>query len=209
MTAWKTNKELCECPRNKEKKKEMDYYTTYVDNFLKGDELRDWESFNRCKELWDFLHEKYTFRKKRLKVLDCGTKDGQFTEWLNKKGHDCLGIEIDDRYVKYAQLKNRNVIKGDICNIESKSKNYDLTFAHHVMGLTPDYGKSIQEMVRVTKSGGIIIFCNQIPGNPKKHFQLIQTPKEVEKMLEKCYNHKIIYFDFWRKDEHVGILRRS
>lgn len=51
-------------------------------------------------------------------VLDTGTKDGQFPQWLEDIGYSAMGIEIDDRYVEYAQSKERPVIEGDICNIE-------------------------------------------------------------------------------------------
>ena len=209
MQKWKEDPKLYNCKRDSDNKKKIDYYGVYIKEFLSADPVRDWESFTRCQELWEFLLEHREFRKPVLKVLDIGTKDGQFTQWLCEQGHDCTGIEIDPNYVEYAQSKGRNVEEGDVCNLKSKALTYDIVFAHHVLGLCPDYQKAIQEMVRVTKQNGIIIFLNQIPGNPKKHFSLVQSPEEVEKMLNTCSRHDVVYFDFWRNDEHVTILKRK
>ena len=205
---WKSDPNLYDCKRDKSNKKNINYYNIYIKEFLSTDPVRDWESIDRCIELWEWTKNFINIDKK-MSVLDCGTKDGQFTAWLEKQGYDSIGIEIDDQYVKYAQSKNRNVIKGDICNIKYKAKTFNVTFAHHVMGLVPDYQKSIKEMIRVTKQNGIIIFCNQIPGNPRKHYCLVKSVDELSNMINECQKHKKIFFDYWRKDEHVSILKRA
>lgn len=208
MQKWKTDKKLYDCKRDENNTKVLDY-ETYVKEFLSSDPLRDWESFERCKELWYFLLEKREFRKKSLKILDCGTKDGQFVQWLNEQGHETTGIEIDEQYVKYAQGKDRNVIHGDICNINFPFGSFDVVFAHHVMGLCPNYQKAIEEMIRVVKLNGVVIFLNQIPGNPRKHYSLVNSPEELNEMLNNCKKHTVIFNDFWRTDEHVTILKRG
>lgn len=63
-------------------------------------------------------------------------------------------------------------------------------------------------MLRVVKKGGIVIFLSQIPGNPRKHYSLVNSVKELNQMLDNCNAHKLIYNDFWWKDEHVTIMRK-
>lgn len=87
-----------------------------------------------------------------------------------------------------------------------------------MQGLCPDYSKSYFEMIRSTKPGGYIVTCNQVPGNPKKHFSLVNSPKVIESMIEqvsRIYPVETIYFDYWqrgtgqREDELVIILKRK
>lgn len=209
MQRWKQDKSLYDCDRDENNKKKLDYYDTYIKEFLSADPVRDWESIDRCIKLWKFLHNKYEFRKKKFKVLDCGTKDGQFTQWLNNQGHECVGIEIDQQYVDFAKSKNRNVIYGDICNINYKWGTFDVVFAHHVLGLCPDIKKAISEMLRVTKNGGIVIFLIQIPGNPRKHYSLLNSVQELNDIINSCARHEKIYNDFWWRDEHVTIIKKG
>ena len=212
MQKWKTDPNLKDCPRDKNNCKKLDYYKTYVNEFLSSDPVRDWESIDRCIELWEFFELKAN-PDLNLRILDCGTKDGQFTEYLNEQHHDAIGIEIDPNYIEYAQSKNRPVEKGDICNIHFDDNTFDVVYAHHVMGLCPDYKKAIQEMIRV--SIDYVVFLNQVPGNPNKHFSLVRSHLEIERMLKECPDHDIIYFDYWRKgqkameDELVVILRKD
>lgn len=220
MQKWKKDPTLYNCPRNNQGKKQIDYYQTYVNNFLKEDPVKDWESIDRCVKLFNFFIKKadiqiqddmlFNDQEKLFTVLDCGTKDGQFVNWLNQLNLDAFGIEIDDRYVEYAQNKRRNVCKGDICDIRFSDNFFDIVFAHHVQGLCPDYKKSYQEMLRVAHPHGFIITCNQIPGNPKKHYSLINSPAQVKEILQDCPDHKIIYFNYWQKeDEFVVILQKE
>lgn len=201
---WKSDPTLHSCDRIDEdlqSKKVLDYYDTYINEFLEKDPLRDWESIERCISLWSFMLDKLekniiNVKNENWSVLDVGTKDGQFPEWLNTQGIDCLGIEISDNYVNYAQKKNRNVKYGDVCNLSSKWENkFDVVFSHHLLGLVPDYWVGLCEMYKVTKPGGYMITLNQVPGNRKKHFSYIDSPDIFGKftMINKC---NIIYNDY-------------
>jgi len=206
MQRWKLDPTLRNCPRievGDQKKKRMDYENVYVEEFLNQDPLRDWESISRCKWLWDWALLKLGYDYRRLgysdwqtwKVLDCGTKDGQFPEWLREIGCDqAMGIEISPSYVDYAKGKGRPVEYGDACNMDdSWTSNFDFVFAHHLHGLTPDYLKALEEMYRVTNT--YMIALNQVPGNKQKHYSYIETPKIFQKFIEDnpC---EVIYNDY-------------
>jgi ubiquinone/menaquinone biosynthesis C-methylase UbiE len=212
---WKTDPSLYNCPTkkvNNQIKKELDYKTTYVREFLDADPIRDWESIDRCKKLWDWTLKKLNMDYTKLsysewqtwKVLDCGTKDGQFPEWLNEIGCDqSIGIEISKPYVNYAKSKKRPVIWGNVCDIDFEDNSFDVVFSHHLLGLTPDYYKALSEMYRVTRK--YMVTLNDVPGNPRKHYSYISSPNIYYKFIEE-FKPEVIFNDYWRKDKEWVML---
>lgn len=195
MQRWKTDPVLRDCPREEQghqKKKLMNYEDVYRKEFLDCDPLRDWESIDRCRYLWDWCLKQLGMNYRKLgysewqtwRVLDCGTKDGQFPQWLREIGCEhAMGTEISGSYVDYAKGKGRPVVWGDMCNMDvSWSDNFDFVFAHHVLGLTPDYQKALDEMYRVTNK--YMVALNQVPGNKKKHYSYIDSPEIFNKFIE-------------------------
>lgn len=210
---WKTDESLYGCKRTKNGKKILDYYGTYVDEFLESDPIRDWESFERCKNLWNWAIKKIDETSiKSWKVLDCGTKDGQFPEWLGSKVEKAVGIEISKEYVNYASSKNRPVILADVCDIPYDD-DFDFVFSHHLHGLTPDYRKALDEMWRVTKPGGYMLVLNDVPGNKRKHYSYIANDDIYKKFVsDNMINiDKILWMDHWSEEypkEYVMFLKR-
>ena len=196
---WKTDPSLHACSRV-EGKKDLDYYSTYKDEFLESDPVRDWESIDRCKKFWNFCLDKIDRPNvTKWRVLDCGTKDGQFPEFLVPKVQEVIGIELSDNYVEYAQSKGRPVIKGDVCNLDFPDNSFDFVFSHHLLGLVPDYFKGLTEMFRVIKPGGYLATLNDVPGNPKKHYCLIESTNTYTKWLTlpELNPHKIRFHGRW------------
>lgn len=195
---WKTDKSLYEAPTEKDGvqvKKKLDYATTYRKEFLDSDPLRDWESIDRCIWLWDWamelVSENLSFTD--WKVLDLGTKDGQFPDFLINNSIDGLGIEYSKPYVEYAQSKGRNVQYGNACDLEFEDNTFDVVFSHHLHGLLPDYLKGLQEMYRVSKR--YMIALNQVPGNKRKHYSYIDSPQIYHDFV-KSIDCKVIYNDY-------------
>ncbi len=192
MQRWKTDPTLYACPTKKvgdQIQKDLHYPTTYRKEFLDSDPIRDWESITRCQGLWHkcmtMIYDQWPWEApKTWKILDCGTKDGQFPAWLRETDHEqAMGIEISEKYVDYAKGKGRPVAYGDMCNMEeSWTDNFDFVFAHHVHGLTPDYLKALEEMYRVTNK--YMVALNQVPGNKKKHYSYIDSPAIFHKFVE-------------------------
>jgi len=202
MQRWKNDASLHSCETVKEGhqvKKVLDYYGIYVDEFLNSDPIQDWESIERCKELWwwslNILGNK---EASDWDVLDCGSKDGQFPEYLVDRVKSVIGIEISQDYVKYAAEKGRPIAYGDVCNMKSEwTDKFDCVFSHHLLGLVPDYWKALEEMLRVAKPGGYLITCNDVPGNPRKHYSFIEDDeifndftkeKDVQQIFSGCWN---------------------
>lgn len=209
MQKWKTDPKLFNVERTEDGKKKLDYETTYIKEFLSADPLRDWESIKGCKELWKFLLDKVSIDD-NISVLDVGTKDGQFPEWLNDNGYNSYGIDVDPKYVDYAREKKRPVYYGNICDSDIKINTFDVVFNHHVLGLTPSITKAFQEILRICKRNGFVISLFHLPGNPKKHYSLINSVDELNCILNKCPTHDVIYGDYWKNNqEYVSILKKK
>lgn len=202
---WKTDKSLYGAPteiNGDQLNKKLDYETVYTKEFLDCDPLRDWESIDRCIWLWEWATELIGGVDMNWKVLDVGTKDGQFVEYLENNSIDALGIEYSMPYVKYALEKGRNVEWGDACNlfgmkdgsIDHKTDNtFDFVFSHHVLGLVSNYRKALDEMYRVTNR--YMLALNQVPGNPKKHYSYINSPQIFHNFV-KDTGCKVLHNDY-------------
>ena len=222
MQKWKIDSSLHSCER-KNGKKIIDYHSTYVDEFLNSDPIRDWESIDRCAALWEWCMRKIgddeglysefiETRALKWKVLDCGTKDGQFPQRLKEmKIEDVIGIEISPDYVEYAQELKRPIIYGDVCDMKAEWRDkFDCVFSHHLLGLTFDIQKALDEMYRVLKSGGYMITCTDVPGNPRKHYSLINDPKIFTKFITNN-DMNVLYNGFWNHEfpkEWVFFVRK-
>lgn len=190
---WKSNPKLYNCSTRKDGnqiKKELNY-DFFVKKFIKEDPIRDWESVSRCQWLFDWSLTK--INDKIETILDIGCKDALFVSNLKNKGYQSLGIEIDERYVKYATELGRPIYQGDATNLSFANDQFDYVFAHHVHGLMPCYLSGLQEMFRVSKK--YMICLNQCPGNKKKHYSYIDSPQIYHDFINSI-NCKIIYNDY-------------
>jgi len=206
---WKVDPTLYSCETTRDgyqTKKMMDYESTYVNEFLNKDPMRDWESFDRCRALWFWGLRKagldHIADVTKFNVLDCGTKDGQFPEFLDGIVDEVLGIELSMPYVEFANERNRPVVYGDVCKLTDWfdwRDHFDFVFSHHLLGLTPDYLGALEEMLAVTKKNGYMITCNDVPGNPKKHFSYIETSKIFDEFVSNS-DVSVIHNDRWHPD---------
>lgn len=198
MQKWKTDKTLFACPTKNEGnqiKKELDYNTVYREEFLECDPLRDWESFDRCKALWKWVLGKVEQDPKEWSVLDTGSKDCQFPEWLMDKVEAAIGLEYSKKYVKYAVEKGRPAIYGNVCNMQFPDKSFDFVFAHHLLGLVPDNLLALNEMFRVSKR--YIVNLSQIPGNKRKHYAYMGDNSIFNQFIEENKDRiKVLYNDY-------------
>jgi len=206
MQNWKTDSKLHSCNRDSNLKKKLDYHKTYVKEFLDSDPLQDWPSFERCKGLWKFCEDNIVEFKKGIRVLDCGTKDGQFPEWLVSQGYDALGIDVSKKYVEYAESKGRPVMYTNVCKMHFYDDIFNVVFSHHILGLTPDYNVALREMFRVISRNGILITLNDCPGNPKKHYHYIRSVDDLRESLNKISMCNILYFDYYKNDKEFLIV---
>lgn len=209
---WKSDAALFNAPTEKDGqqiKKKLDYSTTYRKEFLDSDPLRDWESIDRCIWLWEWSLELIEKSPLNWAVLDVGTKDAQFPEFLREQGVMGIGLEYSEPYVRYAINKGRPISYGNACDMEFDDNSFDYVFSHHLLGLVEDNKKALEEMYRVSKK--YIINLSQIPGNKKKHFSYMKDNKLFKEFLEEN-SCKILYngyLDTGYSNEYVLFIEKE
>ncbi len=210
---WKTDEKLFNAPteqNGEQTNKKLDYDTTYRSEFLDADPIKDWDSIERCKWLWGWAIEMLVDKTPtEWTVLDVGTKDAQFPDWLREQSIAGMGIEYSEPYVRYAIEKGRPVTYGNACAMEFPDNSFDFVFSHHIHGLLPDYMVGLQEMFRV--SSKYMIALNQIPGNRRKHFSYIDSPQIYHDFVGSC-DCEVIYNDFLETgfgNEWVVFLKKN
>jgi 2-polyprenyl-3-methyl-5-hydroxy-6-metoxy-1,4-benzoquinol methylase len=91
-----------------------------------------------------------------ISILDAGARDGWTVSLLNDLGFSASGIELVGDVVENARARGRNVAKGDIQQLQFDPSTFDVVFCRHTLEHTTNPGLAMKEMVRVTKSGGLI-----------------------------------------------------
>lgn len=97
----------------------------------------------------------------RLKGLDIGCGDGHNTNKLATLGAIMTGMDISEKFIKYANEnveKKANYIVGDASSLSLDSNNYDFVVAFNSLMGIPNLKKALKEVHRVLKSEGFFQF---------------------------------------------------
>lgn len=132
--------------------------------------------------------------KENIKILDIGARDGWTVDLFNQIGYpNTIGVELIDELVSHAKSKGRNVIKGDIHKLPFNNNIFDIVFCRHTLEHTHNPYKAIEEIIRVSKSNGGIIFIS-IPLEKKargKHTTAIPNIRLLKKLTLSTENSSI------------------
>jgi len=108
----------------------------------------------------------FTDARNGSKILDIATGTGKQAFAFAKKGCDVIGVDLSEAMLKVASKKNRcgNVRfeVADATNLPFEENSFDIScmsFALHDMPLTVRE-KALKEMVRVTKTKGMIVMVD-------------------------------------------------
>lgn len=112
------------------------------------------------------------FIKKGDIVLDMGCANGfaAYRQFDNKKPNKIYGVDYAKNMIKFAnQIKQNHPQKesfdfshGDVRNIDFENEKFDVVYTTRVLINLPTWEEQklgIDECIRVTKKGGVIIFC--------------------------------------------------
>ncbi|MFW5847193.1 MAG: class I SAM-dependent methyltransferase [Nanoarchaeota archaeon] len=108
-----------------------------------------------------------SFKKKKIKVLDvaCGTgRVGleilKYNPDIEYQGLDTSKPMIKKLKSKLKEKRNISLHLGDASNLPFKDEEFDLVYSFHLLWHLErkDQRKIVEEMMRVTKKGGILIF---------------------------------------------------
>jgi ubiquinone/menaquinone biosynthesis C-methylase UbiE len=120
--------------------------------------------------------------KKGMKVLDLGCGDGTTAVPSAKLGAEVLGVDIASNLVaagnKRARemgLSNCRFQEGDATNLrELQSEAFDVVVSIFGAMFAPKPHDVAKEMVRVARSGGLVVMGNWIPNDPTLVAQILK-----------------------------------
>jgi len=139
----------------------------------------------------------------KTKILVVGTGTGAEMLALVEKNCQVYGIDPDNKALEIVRLKlgsdGKRVIKAVAEDLPFKDSFFDLVYCWQVLEHVQNLGKSIKEMVRVTKKGGnIFIGCPDYRQIVEPHYKIflpLILPKWIVKLLIKMRGRNTKYFD--------------
>ncbi|MBD3181208.1 methyltransferase domain-containing protein [Candidatus Poribacteria bacterium] len=94
------------------------------------------------------------------KILDSGCGNGLSSYMLNEKGHWVVGTDISAFFLsEAAQLQSEN-LKYQACDVLAlpfNDKSFDVVCSNELIEHVTNAGKTLTEMIRVLKNGGLLI----------------------------------------------------
>jgi ubiquinone/menaquinone biosynthesis C-methylase UbiE len=102
-----------------------------------------------------------SFSKKLGKILEVAIGTGEpIANNLEKIGYQVYGIDISDRLIDECKKNNKNIRceVGDAEQLKFANEEFDLTYCVHSSWFIPDFNKAVAQMVRVSKTGGVVLF---------------------------------------------------
>jgi len=150
----------------------------------------------------------FTDAKNGSKILDIATGTGKQAFAFAKKGCDVIGVDLSEAMLKVASKKNRcgNVRfeVADATTLPFEENSFDIScmsFTLHDMPLTIRE-KALKEMVRVTKTRGMIVIVDySLPKNRFGKFLIYHFVK----LYEGKYYSKFIKSDLYELLRRTGI----
>ncbi|MCH9004558.1 MAG: class I SAM-dependent methyltransferase [Proteobacteria bacterium] len=135
------------------------------------------------------------YKDKSVLEMGCGT--GQYALWYGKNGAaEVTGIDLSDGSLSIANERNDpeefgNVkfVKMDILNCDLPDNHFDYSYSVGVLHHTGDPFRGFEQLVRVTKPGGIIVVSlyNKFSRRPLRCKQMICKwlgGDDIEKRVE-------------------------
>jgi SAM-dependent methyltransferase len=116
-------------------------------------------------------------------VLDVGSGTGVVTEELAERTQgQVIGVDLDPEMVTFAQRRGGRAEyrAGDAHDLPFRAGWFDVTVCHFLLLWCGDPARAAQEMVRVTRPGGVVLVCAEPdyggridhPDLPLSHWQI-------------------------------------
>ncbi|WP_017546012.1 class I SAM-dependent methyltransferase [Nocardiopsis prasina] len=98
----------------------------------------------------------YTLLDDRL-VLDVGGGPGYFADALRAEGARCLCVDSDAHEMTlHGREADANAVQGSALDLPLRTDTVDVCFSSNVLEHVPDRTRMADEMVRVTRPGGLV-----------------------------------------------------
>ena len=141
----------------------------------------------RCEKEYQFL-SKYT---KNKIILDFGCGPGYGSAMLAEHAKKVIGIDIDSKPFNYAikTYKKPNLafklVKSDSYPLEFEDEKFDVIISRHVIEHILDVRSYLNELKRILKKDGYVIFIT-----PNRKSRLLPFQKPVHNDHVKEYTYK-------------------
>lgn len=129
---------------------------------------------------------------KSKRILDVGCGEGTRLNTLLSKNQKGTGVDISPKALNIAksQYPHHNFIHTKNETLPFKNDYFDLVYTAFVLEHVQDPEKFIQEMIRVTKPNGLIVFLAPNYGSPNR-----RSPNSTQNPIKKLIVS--IYYDFF------------
>ena len=91
------------------------------------------------------------------RVLENGCGVGIYLQHLTPRAGSIVGLEFDDERVREARTHSQNLINGASEQLPFSTASFNVILSHEVLEHVRDDHRSVEEMVRVLKPGGVIV----------------------------------------------------
>jgi 2-polyprenyl-3-methyl-5-hydroxy-6-metoxy-1,4-benzoquinol methylase len=147
---------------------------------------------------------------KGLSILDAGCGNGYLCRLLARKGAKMSGVELSKKFIEIASAKEREAslgityYSGTICNLLMfEDEAFDMVISNLVLMDVRDLDKAIEEIHRVLKKNGRLIFSIMHPcfsSSPVRGW--VRKPEDSNRKEDWMYWKVDRYFDrsmeMWR-----------
>lgn len=117
------------------------------------------------------------------RVLDVGCGTGILAGRLAARGYDLTGVDPSEGMLEEARknITGARFIQGSGTALPFGDNEFDLTYCvavmHHVAE-AGDVKKTLAEMVRVTRPGGLVVIWDHNPRNPYWKYLMARVPQD-------------------------------
>ena len=141
-------------------------------------ELREWRSPSRPA----FIHEELDAAILQTvawpvggRILDVGCGLGEYMQALARRGCNILGIDINRLALRVAVTGGNQVAAADAMKLPFADETFDGLLCHKTLYLFTDLPAAAEELARVIRPGGRLVFSTSNPASPYARVQHLAT----------------------------------
>ena len=145
------------------------------------------------------IENKKNYKDSNFKILDNASGQPGFSYFLANNGMHIQGADINAIFSQDWKDANESVIGSlsfkvsDALNLPFKNEKFDISFCLSSIEQINDPLKAVEEMIRVTKRNGLIVFTMDVT-NKKNNLEDFYVNKENFKNLQNLLADKCSYF---------------
>lgn len=138
-----------------------------------------------------------TYLSPEATVLDVGCGPGHLAGTVAQYVKQVIGVDLHaERFPHTQQISNLTLMQGDAKSLRFEDNKFDLSYMRFLLEYLPDKQKAINELVRVTKPGGIIL-VQDLDGQLVWHHPIADE-------LQQLLNEAMVALESTGFDQYVG-----